>query len=49
VSTGAAAGDPVVFPSFLEKIRQLGYVDGQNLILERRFAASHDEQISDRR
>jgi len=47
VSIGADPGDPVVFRPFLEQIRKLGYVDGQNLILERRFAAGHDGLVSE--
>jgi putative tryptophan/tyrosine transport system substrate-binding protein len=47
VSIGADPGDPVVFRPFLEQIRKLGYVDGQNLILQRRFAAGHDELVAE--
>jgi putative tryptophan/tyrosine transport system substrate-binding protein len=47
VSIGADPGDPVVFRPFLEQLRELGYVEGRNIILERRFAAGRDELIGD--
>ena len=47
VSIGADPGDPVVFGPFLEQLRELGYVEGRNIILERRFAAGRDELIGD--
>jgi len=31
----------------MEQIRKLGYIDGHNIVLERRFAAGHAEQIKD--
>jgi putative tryptophan/tyrosine transport system substrate-binding protein len=34
-----------LFRPFLEQMGQLGYVDGQNIIYERRFAEGHDERI----
>lgn len=40
-------GDPVVFRPFLEQLRELGYVEGRNITLERRFAAGRDELIGD--
>jgi len=33
--------------SFVEALRALGYVEGQNLIIERRFAAGHLERLPD--
>jgi putative tryptophan/tyrosine transport system substrate-binding protein len=45
VSIGADPGDPVVFRPFLEQLRKLGYIEGNNIILERRFAAGRDELI----
>jgi putative tryptophan/tyrosine transport system substrate-binding protein len=45
VSIGASAVDPGLFRPFLEQMGQLGYVDGQNIIYERRFAEGHDERI----
>jgi putative tryptophan/tyrosine transport system substrate-binding protein len=47
VSIGANPGDPVVFRPFLEQLGRLGYVEGHNIVLERRFAAGHDEVIGD--
>jgi putative ABC transport system substrate-binding protein len=47
VSIGASPSDPAIFRPFLEQIRNLGYIDGHNIILERRFAAGHAEQIKD--
>jgi putative ABC transport system substrate-binding protein len=47
VSIGADPGDPVVFRPFLEQLRRLGYIEGHNVILERRFAAGRDELIGD--
>ncbi|MFL5070316.1 MAG: hypothetical protein ACJ8D9_12075, partial [Xanthobacteraceae bacterium] len=46
VSIGADPSNPVVFIPFLKQIRELGYIDGQNIILEQRFAAGHDDLIS---
>jgi ABC-type uncharacterized transport system substrate-binding protein len=45
VSIGADSSDPVVFRPFLEQMRKLGYIDGHNIVLERRFAAGHAERI----
>jgi putative tryptophan/tyrosine transport system substrate-binding protein len=47
VSIGADPGDPVVFRPFLEQLRKLGYIEGHNVTLERRFAAGRDELIGD--
>jgi putative tryptophan/tyrosine transport system substrate-binding protein len=47
VSIGADPGDPVVFRPFLEQLRELGYIEDHNIILERRFAAGRDELIGD--
>jgi ABC-type uncharacterized transport system substrate-binding protein len=47
VSIGADPSNPVVYVPFFEQMRQLGYVDGQNIVFERRFAAGRDELISD--
>jgi putative ABC transport system substrate-binding protein len=47
VSIGADPGDPVVFRPFLEQLRELGYIEGRNITLERRFAAGRDELIGD--
>ena len=47
VSIGADPGDPVVFRPFLGQLRELGYIEGRNISLERRFAAGRDELIGD--
>lgn len=38
LSIGADPANPVNFLPFLQQFRALGYIDGQNVILERRFA-----------
>jgi putative tryptophan/tyrosine transport system substrate-binding protein len=45
VSIGASPTDSANFRPFLEQMRELGYVDGQNVILDRRFAAGDDSLI----
>src|SRR5262245_44728987 len=45
VSIGARSNDPANLRPFLEQMRELGYVDGQNIIFERRFAAGDDSLI----
>jgi putative tryptophan/tyrosine transport system substrate-binding protein len=45
VSTGANPSDPVVFLPFIEQMRELGYVDGQSIVFERRFAGGRVELI----
>jgi len=45
VSMGATPTDPANFRPFLEQMRELGYVDGQNVIFDRRFAAGDDSLI----
>src|SRR5262245_45993272 len=47
VSIGANQREPVVFGPFLEQLRKLGFIDGQNITLERRFAAGRDELIGE--
>jgi putative ABC transport system substrate-binding protein len=47
VSVGAEPSNPVIYIPFFEQMRQLGYVDGQNIVFERRFAAGHDDLIGD--
>jgi putative ABC transport system substrate-binding protein len=46
VSIGASPADPANFRPFLEQMREFGYVDGQNVIFDRRFAAGDDGLIS---
>jgi ABC-type uncharacterized transport system substrate-binding protein len=45
VSIGASPSDPGNFRPFLEQMRELGYVDGQNVVFDRRFAAGDDSLI----
>ena len=46
VSIGASANDPANFRPFLEQMRELGYVNEQNIIFDRRFAGGDDSLIS---
>src|SRR5262245_29479249 len=46
VSIGADPANPVIFLPFLQQLRELGYIDGQNIILEKRFAAGQAGLIS---
>jgi putative tryptophan/tyrosine transport system substrate-binding protein len=45
VSIGADPGNPAIFGPFLEQMRQLGYVDGENIVFERRFAGGRRELV----
>jgi putative ABC transport system substrate-binding protein len=45
VSIGASPTDFANFRPFLEQMSELGYVDGQNVIFDRRFAAGDDSLI----
>ena len=45
VSIGASPNDPANLRPFLEQMRELGYVDGQNIVFDRRFAAGDDGLI----
>jgi putative ABC transport system substrate-binding protein len=46
VSIGADPANPVIFRPFLQQFRELGYVEGQNVIFEKRFAAGEVDLIS---
>jgi putative ABC transport system substrate-binding protein len=46
VSIGASPTDSANFRPFLAQMRELGYVDGQNVTFDRRFAAGDDTLIS---
>src|SRR5262249_24608022 len=46
VSVGASPTDPANFRPFLAQMRELGYVDGQNVTFDRRFAAGDDSLIN---
>jgi putative tryptophan/tyrosine transport system substrate-binding protein len=41
----APGGTPVAFDPFVDGLRALGYVEGQNLIVERRYAGGHLERL----
>ena len=45
VSIGASPTDPANFRPFLAQMRELGYIDGQNVTFDRRFAAGDDRLI----
>ena len=40
-------GPPTVIESFLQGLRDVGWVEGQNLIIERRIAEGHEERLPD--
>jgi putative ABC transport system substrate-binding protein len=46
VSIGASPTDLANFRPFLAQMRELGYVDGQNVTFDRRFAAGDDSLIN---
>jgi putative ABC transport system substrate-binding protein len=46
VSIGADPANPVIFQPFLQQLRELGYVEGQNIIFEKRFAAGQADLVS---
>ena len=45
VSIGASPNDPANLRPLLEQMRELVYVDGQNIVFDRRFAAGDDRLI----
>jgi putative ABC transport system substrate-binding protein len=45
LSIGAVPERPVVWDSFFERMRELGYEDSQNIVYIRGFAAGHAERI----
>jgi ABC-type uncharacterized transport system substrate-binding protein len=45
VSIGASPTDPANFRPFLQQMAELGYVEGRNIKLERRFAAGNDRLV----
>jgi putative tryptophan/tyrosine transport system substrate-binding protein len=45
VSIGASPSNPANFQPFLEQMHELGYIDGRNVVFDKRFAAGHDEKI----
>jgi ABC-type uncharacterized transport system substrate-binding protein len=47
VSMGADPSNPVLFAPFLLQMRELGYIEGDNIVFEKRFAAGNEELIND--
>ena len=47
ISIGADPSRPVVWLPFLERLRELGYVEGGNITIERRFAAGRPERLDE--
>jgi putative ABC transport system substrate-binding protein len=47
VSMGADPSNPVLFVPFLQQMREFGYIEGDNIVFEKRFAAGNDELIND--
>jgi putative tryptophan/tyrosine transport system substrate-binding protein len=45
LSVGADPAKPVVWFPFLEKMREVGYVEGQNIAFERRFGEGRRERL----
>jgi ABC-type uncharacterized transport system substrate-binding protein len=45
VSIGASPDDPANFRPFLNQMRELGYVEGRNIIFDRRFTAGNDNIV----
>src|SRR5262249_19984634 len=45
VGIGSSPAEPANFRSFLEQMRELGYVEGQNVVFDRLFAAGADTLI----
>ena len=46
LSIGSDPANPVNFLPFLQQFRALGYIDGQNVVLERRFAGGQPDLIA---
>jgi putative ABC transport system substrate-binding protein len=46
VSIGADPANPVIFLPFLQQLRELGYIEGRNIILEKRFAIGQASLVS---
>ena len=47
LSIGADPSRPVAWSPFLERLRELGYVEGENITIERRFAAGRRERLDE--
>jgi putative tryptophan/tyrosine transport system substrate-binding protein len=47
VSIGADPSNPVLFTPFLLQMQELGYIEGDNIVFEKRFAGGNVELIND--
>jgi putative tryptophan/tyrosine transport system substrate-binding protein len=47
LSTAADPSRPIAWVPFLERLTELGYVEGRNITLERRFAAGKPERLDE--
>jgi ABC-type uncharacterized transport system substrate-binding protein len=47
VSVGSSSADPANFSPFLDQMRELGYVDGGNIVFDRQFAAGDDSLVQE--
>jgi putative ABC transport system substrate-binding protein len=47
LSTGADPSNPVVWLPFLERLQEIGYVEGRNIAIERRFGAGRPERLDE--
>jgi putative tryptophan/tyrosine transport system substrate-binding protein len=47
LSTGADPSRPVVWLPFLEQLQRIGYIEGRNIVIERRFGAGRPERLDE--
>jgi putative ABC transport system substrate-binding protein len=47
LGSGSATGDPRTREAFREGLRELGWVEGQNLVIEYRFAEGRSDRLRD--
>src|SRR4051812_4895068 len=45
MESSSPSGSPELLVAFRERLRELGYVEGQNLFLERRYAEGRSEHL----
>jgi len=45
LSGGANPAKPILWEPFFEALREIGYVEGTNIIIERRFAGGKNERV----